>query len=260
MLTLERSNSMELQGQMRKVCFRMETLNIKIAQIGDTWPRGGQTLLLRESHQPDFPQPLQNEYNNSQASDPDLSLKISTSPISSQPQSSWSEGMTGHDVRTFNLTRSFCEQECCCACHKRGRVRSPSYLNTVLGSLLIGYCVLPWITRICDNNNCGGCSPYLAYTYAFPQWLLNRVVAFRLAYDRSKGPELCLRIIRMRASHDFIFRVAGYRGDTTGEAAVLHLKTLFANGEASVLDVDPYGRTALHVRSKPPTSYLHTRI
>ncbi len=243
---------------MRKVCFKMETLNIKIAQIGDTCigPRGGQTLLLRESHQPDFSQPLRNEYNYSHASDLDLSLKTSTSPLPSQPQSPWSEGMTGHYIRTFKLTRSFCGQECCCACHKRGRIRSPPYLNVVLGSLLIGYSVLPWMTRICDSNDCKGCSPYLTYTYAFPQWLFNRVLAFRLAYDRSKGPELCLRIVRMRASHEFIFRVAGYRGDTTGEAAVLHLKTLFANGEASVLDIDPYGRTALHVRSKPPHIYI----
>ena len=215
---------------------------------------------LREFDRLDFPRPFRNEHDKSQASDPDLSLKMSTSPVSSPPQSSWSEGMTGHDIRTFNLTRSFCEQECCCACRKRGRIRSPSHLNTVLGLLLIGYCVLPWLTRICDNDNCGGCSPYLAYTYAFPQWLLNRVVAFRLAYDRSKGPELCLRVVRMRAPHDFIFRVAGYRGDATGEAAVLRLKTLFANGEVSELDVDPYGRTALHVRSKLPISYIYTRI
>ena len=254
MLTLERSLSLGLHDQMRRVCFNMEMVKVQVAQISEPSKEqsGGQTLMLKGSQQGKDPQPFKNEDNFFEAPEINLSLDtLAAAPRLNQPQSPGLDALARPYAATFDLTRNICVQDCSCTCHQGGSIRSPHYLNTIFGSLFIGYTAQPWMTCIRDSYDCRCRSTSITYTYAFPRWLLDRMVAFRIAYDRSRGPELCVRILRVRSGHEYIFWAATMRTSDTDKTSIHHIEYLLTNGEASVLDVDPYGRTALQVSSKP---------
>ena len=137
------------------------------------------------------------------------------------------------------LNRSTCSLECSCACHRRNRLKSPDVLRPVLGSLNVGYKASPWPSQKCDKKYCR--SQETKITYAFPQWLLRRAISVSMAYAHPQGPDLCLRMIRVRSGDANIF-TAVYRGTCN------HIQRLLDDNEASVLDVDPAHNTALQVR------------
>lgn len=252
MLTLGRSLSLGLHDQIRRMCFTVETLKTQVAQTGEAFmemePQNGQTVMLRNSQQAVIPQLFQKGYNDSQASPTNTGVgTFPKSPRLGQSLSPRSDAVVRPYTVTFDLTRSFGEQGCSFACHKRGRIRSPDYLNAAFGSLLVGYSGRPWVSRTCDDTDCRNRSTKITYTYTFPQWFTNRMVLLRMAYDQSRGPELCLRVVKVRPRHVGIvgaFRVA------TDEVAIRYIKVLLVGGKASVLDVNPDGQSALHVRSK----------
>ena len=75
----------------------------------------------------------------------------------------------------------------------------------------------------------------------FPKWFVKRSVALTIACSQPKGPELILRVLRLRPNDAFIFvcAVNGYYHE---------LKGLLENREASVVDIDEYNKTALSIR------------
>ena len=239
---------------MRKICFNMEMVKVQVAQISES-PReqsGRQTLMLQGSQQVKMPQLSRNENGSFETPEIDPSLdSLAAAPRLSQPQCPGLDALARPYAATFDLIRNICEQDCSCMCHQGRRIRSPPYLSTIFGSLLIGYTAQPWMTCICESYDRRGRSTSITYTYAFPRWLLDRMVACRIAYDRSRGPELCVRLLRVRSGHEYVFWVATMRTSDTDKTSIHHIKYLLTNGEASVLDVDPYGRTALQVSSKP---------
>lgn len=252
---LASSISLELRDQIGNICFIVETLKTKAAQTDEPFmeKQGAQTLVLRDSQQAAVPQLSQKSHNESQASQTDAGTGPSlTSSNLGQPQSSRSDAVVSPCAVNLDIARSFCEQGCTCACHKRSRIKSPSYLNAVFGSLLVGYSAKPWVTRTCDSADCRSRSTTVTYTYAFPHWFLNRIVTLKMAYDQSRWPELCLRFVRVRPRYDSIFAPTA---TSTDEVAIRHIQPLLRSGEASVRDVDPYGRSALHVRSKSFPAY-----
>ena len=261
MLTLKRSLSLGLHDPMQRICFNMEKVKVQIAQISEPSrdQSGEQTLMFRGSQQSRSPQRFLNEDKFIEAPETLPSLDtLAAAPRFSQPQSPGLDALARHYAATFDLIRNVCEQDCSCTCHQGGRIRSPRYLSTIFGSLLIGYTAQPWTTCICDSYYCRCRSTCITYTYAFPRWLLDRMVAFRIAYDRSRGPELCVRLSRVRSSLENIFWVATISRSDRHKASINHIQYLLTNGEASVLDVDPYGRTALQVSSKPFSPFNST--
>jgi hypothetical protein len=150
-------------------------------------------------------------------------------------------------VHSKELTQSQCDSACDCTCHRRNRFRSPSFLNAVLGSLFVGYQASPWSAQECNSRVCQRRSSRITYTYAFPQWLLNRVLFCNIAYSNSNGPELCLKVVRIRPDHENIFhRLISPRVDEKGFLG--RIEDLMNEGQASVLDVSASGWTVLHVR------------
>ena len=252
MLILKRSLSLGLHDQMRRIYFNIEIVKVQVAQISEP-PReqsGAQTLMLQGSQHAKFSRLSRNEDESFESPEIDLSLEnLAAAPRLSR--SSGSDALARPYAASFDLVRNICEQDCSCTCHQGGRIRSPRYLSTILGSLLIGYTAQPGMTCICNSYDCRGRSTCITYTYAFPRWLLDRIIACSIAYDRSRGPELCVRLLRVRSGHEYIFWVATMRTSDTDKTSIHHIKYLLTNGEASVLDVDPYGRTALQVSSKP---------
>lgn len=153
-------------------------------------------------------------------------------------------GFVPSQATTFDLTLSSCDLNCTCACHKRTRFRSPKFLNTIVGSLFLGYNASPLFGQRCNKEHCRRPSRGITYTYAFPRWFVDRVIVFRMSTTMPKGPELCIRITRIRPYDTAIFVAAS---DKSEEVAVRHVERLLLTGGASVLDVNPDGRTALQV-------------
>ncbi len=145
---------------------------------------------------------------------------------------------------TFELNRNSCELSCSCTCHKTSRFRSPTFMATIVGSLFLGYNAVPWFSRGCDSAFCRSHSSKLTYTYAFPRWFVDRVISLKISNTKLGGPELCLRLARMRPSDSDVFIAAM---DGSDEVATHHIRRLLLAGEASVLDVTPDGETALQV-------------
>ena len=241
-----RSTSLGLHHQMRRASLTMEAVRVQVAQSDEAFRRqqSGQRLVLQESQQAMIPQSLQNE-NSPEVPQTDTFTTLSGH---GQSQSSRSDAVLTSYPVCFDLVRGLCEQDCSCACHKKGSLRSPYNLDAVFGSLWIGYSAQPWRTQTCDSTDCGGRSTSISYTYAFPQWLLSRMVSLRVAYSQSRGPELCLGVVRVRSHLARVFQVAMMNRNHQ-DIAINHLKHLFKHGEASVVDVNDHGLSVLQVRS-----------
>ena len=146
----------------------------------------------------------------------------------------------------IKLAGNSCDSGCTCVCHRRSQFKSPRSLNALLGSLFVGYQASPWSTQTCSNSNCRRRSKKLTYVYAFPRWFLARILVVDMAYSQSRGPESCLRVMRVRSSSTggFVSLAARFNNNDT----VHHLKRLLNEGKISVLDVDERNITVLHVR------------
>ena len=252
---MERSSFLELQGHMRSLCFQLETANVQHSRPCDGYigPCGGQTLMLRDSQQAVISESSQNECSDSQVSQKDPSPEVSvTASRLNQFHSLRPDDMKRPYALNIDFTRSLCEYDCNCVCHQMARMKSPSYLNAIFGWLLIGYSAQPWSLRLCDNPDCQRRLRSVSYTYAFPRWLLNRMITLRIAYDQSRGPELCIRLVRVRPDDADIFYAAW---TDTEEVAIQEIQQLLKHGEASVLDVDQNGLNALQVRTKPCSAH-----
>lgn len=244
---------------MRILSSKLDLVQVSVLKIANVslGPRDAQTLLLPDPQQTGNLQTLDNGCDSSQAllTDPSIETPITISgPCQAQPSLS-DTAVTPYEVR-FGFARSFCEQDCDCACHKRGEIWSPSCLHAVLGSLFIGYSMNPWMTRKCDSKDCRGHSTFITYTYAFPQWFLNKMIRMKMAYDQSRGPELCLRVLRVRSKGAPIWTTiaSAYRNE---DMVIRQLQSFFVDGQASVLDVDPRGSSALTVSFKPSTAKIY---
>ena len=156
-------------------------------------------------------------------------------------------GQPQNSMTSLQMTTSQCGSNCCCSCHRRSRFRSPSLLGNVIGSFSVRYHASPWAAPTCNSPSCRHHSRMSTYTYAFPQWLWNRILLAHLAYSQSRGPELCVRLIRVRPNDSDIIRFF-HGADHFYEDVTTKVKRLFDNGEASVLDVDENGTSVLCVR------------
>ena len=150
-------------------------------------------------------------------------------------------------IESFELHHSFCTPTCGCECHIQRWYRSPDCLDAFLGSIFMGYKASPVFAKNCTSIYCKRRSRRFIYTFAFPGWLLKRVLLIGMMYSQSKGPELCLRVMRVRPFYSIIFSI--FTSNTAAHDTEFHqLRRALNDGEASVLDVNLAGRTILHVR------------
>ena len=150
------------------------------------------------------------------------------------------------NIIPIKLTSNRCDSACGYVCHRRCQFKSPRGLNALLGSLFVGYQASPWSSQMCSNSGCRQRSKKLTYVYAFPQWFLARILVVDMAYSQSKGPELCLRSMRVRSSVTGGFGILLAR--LSEHNRLHHFKRLINDGQISVLDVEEQGITILHVR------------
>ena len=145
---------------------------------------------------------------------------------------------------SFKITSKSCNLNCRCSCHKKGSLKSPRFLTTILGSIMVGYNAVPGLASKCNDPSCKGQSTNITYRYAFPEWFVRRVVYLNFKNEQSRGPELCLRVVRVRPYNANIFLALQ---DERQEVALQQTKRLLLAGEACVRDVDPDGGSLLSV-------------
>ena len=149
---------------------------------------------------------------------------------------------------SFHITGKYCNLNCRCSCHKKGSLKSPKFLTTILGSIMVGYNAMPGLSQRCNNPSCRAQSTNITCTYVFPKWFVSRVLYVNFKKEQLRGPELCLRVARVRPRDAAIFIAM----EDEREGHVLeYIKRLLLAGEASVLDVNPQGNTLLKVGRVP---------
>ena len=143
-----------------------------------------------------------------------------------------------------------CRAPCSCSCHIKTRLKTPSILDYVLGLLFITYNSRP-LTSMSGKCNLSSCRKQglstAEITYTFPRWFIQRMIAIKV---KSMGPELILRVSRIRPKNAAIFLALE---NNNVEIA----RELLTAGEASVLDVNQEGQSLIHVR---PPLYLQNNV
>lgn len=148
-------------------------------------------------------------------------------------------------LRMRFLRRRKCDPWCECACHKHTRAGTPQMLQSIVGTLFVGYTGLPLLTPSCNSQKCYRTSEgFLQVNYYFPQWFLARIVSVAVRYNETniRRPDVSVRTLNVRSSYEGIFQSSS-RGDADA------VKYFLTSGKASVLDVtDDSGHSPLHVR------------
>lgn len=138
-------------------------------------------------------------------------------------------------LHTVKFTASYyetCSFACGCSCHRLKHLKSPSYLQTMLGSIFIGYVGLPVISSKCDVFECNhNTNAALWVDYYFPAWFLDRKIHFSLINRPNSGPQQSLRVSRIVSPSSHIIKFA-MQGD------VQRMKDLLQNGQGSPYDTD----------------------
>lgn len=137
--------------------------------------------------------------------------------------------------------RRTCADWCSCDCHRRSLLRSPPYLDQLIGSIFIGYTGFPILGTKCNESACRKQSMIARVTCYFPQWFLSRMLCLTFSNLVTDMPRMSLSLPRVLQGNSDIFRFA-VRGNLEG------IKSLFEQGLASPYDVAfSTCRTALHV-------------
>lgn len=138
-----------------------------------------------------------------------------------------------------DLNSSPCKRACSCACHSVYRVKTPTVLQNLVGSLLIRHNGLYGLNQACNEYSCRRSSyASIRISYRFPQWLLTRMVSSIITSIRLSGPQLSLVVPRVVSNKSDIFSYA-FAGDIDGIAKLLQ------SGLASACDVSgAWGYTA----------------
>ncbi|MCJ1391225.1 hypothetical protein MMC18_004087 [Xylographa bjoerkii] len=134
-----------------------------------------------------------------------------------------------------------CNSLCLCTCHNQVQRRSPKILKALLGSLSVVYSSLLLMKPECDDPNCQIKEvSNVKAAYTLPRWFFSQVVVIQGIYTQSRGPELLLRVLRVRPNNSKIFTAIKDKN-------IVVIQRLLSTGEASVLDIDKRGRSLLHL-------------
>ena len=142
----------------------------------------------------------------------------------------------------FKTSLNKCRPACSCICHRSHRLKSPSTLESIIGSVLIKINGLYGMSPACNETTCSRrASAIIRIAYRFPQWFLDRMIFSVLekrCHGRINGTLMVPRIIPKESA---IFALAE-AGDVRGVADLFH------TGSASPDDIQAgRGFTPLHV-------------
>ena len=141
---------------------------------------------------------------------------------------------------------STCPQSCSCRCHFSSALHTPSWLQPVLGSVLLSYSCIPLLgAGSCDQANCVRATSQVELTCYFPVRVLKRALCFSIGVGGSfgYGAGLHFSVPRVFSSHDEAWETVNFGGPED-------LKRVWAKrpGAYSPLDVNEAGMSLLMVR------------
>lgn len=158
----------------------------------------------------------------------------------------------------INLTRSSCDLDCMCSCHKRVNMKSPCFLHMFLGTAFLGFQASPQSVQRCSHTLCRQESRQIHYNYNFPPWLLNRVLHVAMLYSGWEGPELCIRVVGVRP--DYMYVIGIINGCSRGCVSIEVFKDMLRSREISALDMFPHQKSILTVSNPLVCIILATDI
>ena len=134
---------------------------------------------------------------------------------------------------------------CNCNCHAPTAVRTPQWLGSVFGSLLVSYSkTSSEPCRACSRQSCKNDNNNDFHgRYYFPPWLLHRMFSVQYTWSTLGNCNFALRTPRAVSSRSTVFTLAQH-GNIKG------MQRLFDDKKASPYDISiEEGRSALHVSS-----------
>lgn len=104
-------------------------------------------------------------------------------------------------LRIQTSAHTACRPLCACVCHKESRLQTPRWMDSIMGSLLLGYSGVPTISylstkcteTLCHRNQ----SPLINAQYCFPSWFLRRAIIIRSRNSPLYGNQLSMRTPRV---------------------------------------------------------------
>lgn len=149
-------------------------------------------------------------------------------------------------------TKTKCKMGCPCHCHVKTEVQIPSWLKSVVGTLFVSYTGSPlWGKLPCDHKKCEasgkGTSAMTTYTYHFPTWLVSRAFAFSLERKSLQGTNgsWTFHIPKMLTDKEPVWRIVDH-------GTVQQLAGILSQGQVSPCDMNPDGKSLLHVSEPAP--------
>ncbi|KAK4208229.1 hypothetical protein QBC37DRAFT_453435 [Rhypophila decipiens] len=198
-----------------------------------------ESMLLRNMPTPEPPvmEPLPEEH----CAEPDSTDK-SRNMVSSE------NGMTRMD-REFSTTRIQvpvrqlkCSRYCKCQCHRSSAIRTPSWSQALVGSIMLQYNgTVRLDSSPCDTPGCkSGKGRELRVAYAFPSWLTRRAVQLSAYWGSltDMGASLHLRVPTVRRATYGMNSIL-YKEDMAG------LREIIATRHLLPTDVSVHGRDFL---------------
>ena len=163
-------------------------------------------------------------------------------PVQAPGQSMTAES-GGQGNREVALSRA---RWCSCVCHKPIQLYSPASSSRVAGALAVDGDLTraPCNEKMCNRRQ----SSALRVTYRSPSWLMARVFTMTVTFVLG-NPQLSLQTMRVLPRRAEIFRLVCIN-DLQG------MKRMFADGTASVYDVDDQQWSLVHVRQISPPSIV----
>lgn len=147
---------------------------------------------------------------------------------------------TVHIPATVHL-RQGCAKFCMCRCHKKTSLKSPTWMQQLVGALFIGYTAIPTLTT-CNERMCiKRQDEVITVSYYFPFWFVQWAISLRCRWTPKNGCMISVRTPRV-VSRNSAQCVLIQNGNVTG------MQKLFEQGLASPFDVAVgLGRSCLQV-------------
>lgn len=123
-----------------------------------------------------------------------------------------SNRFTNHQT-TFRVQTSVysgCRALCARLCHKESRLRSPKWMETIIGTMFLSYSgISVGFSRKCTEVGClRNDSSHISVYYYFPCWFLQRMIILRSRYSLLNGNYISVKTPRVVGAWTDIFEAA----------------------------------------------------
>ncbi|KAL2427326.1 hypothetical protein ABEF95_011727 [Exophiala dermatitidis] len=170
------------------------------------------------------------------------SEELGNSPVIDQPSPSLKASDrpgSPADSAIASSATGRCSSSCSCICHRPYQLSTPSFLDRLIGHVLVNYAGQAFVKAPCSERNCRRRElSAVRITYRFPDWALQRVIHLALS-STALNTKVNFNTMRVLPESAEVFAVIA-KGD------VDRLRHIFKAGQASIYDVSRTNWTLIH--------------